>query len=184
MFCKFGTNESPYTVETKLGLRRYILTAEPEVVKAALATQFEDFEKGEHFNRRWRDFLGNSVFTTGAALDHKNIPISCLCNNEADMFCTDGQIWHDKRRRIRQIMVKERMGDLEIFERHSQKLLNLIQGRGHETELQKLFFQYTLDVASEFLFGDSVGSLDDPQVEFAAALSEVQRVQVMLARSG
>ena len=97
---------------------------------------------------------------------------------------TDGQIWRDKRRRIRQIMTKERIADLEIFERHSQKLLGLIQGRGHKTELQKLFFQYTLDVASEFLFGDTVGSLDDPQVDFATALSEVQRVQAMLARSG
>jgi hypothetical protein len=81
-------------------------------------------------------------------------------------------------------MVKERMADLEIFEHHSQKLLNLIQGRGHETGLQELFFQYTLDVASEFLFGDSVGSLDNAQVDFAAALSEVQRVQATLARSG
>jgi hypothetical protein len=65
LFSKYGKNESPYTVETKLGLRRYIITAEPEIVKAALATQFEDFEKGPHFNQQWQEFLGNSVFTTG-----------------------------------------------------------------------------------------------------------------------
>jgi hypothetical protein len=165
-------------VQTKLGLRRYILTAEPDIVKAVLATQFEDFEKGEHFNRRWREFLGDSVFTTGMTLRSEWVDCAKLI-----LIKSDGHIWHDKRRRVRQIMVKERMADLDIFERHSQKLLGHIQA-GQQTELQKLFFQYTLDVASEFLFGDSVGSLDDPQVDFAAALAEVQRVQAMLARSG
>ena len=85
---------------------------------------------------------------------------------------------------VRQIFVKERMEDLQIFEKYSQKLIKLIDGHGQPTDVQDLFFRYTLDVSTEFMFGDTVGSLDDPQAEFTAAISDVQEVQAVLARSG
>jgi len=152
--------DSPYTVETKVGSRRYILTADYEIIKAVLATQFNDFGKGETFNRQFHDFLGDSVFTT------------------------DGKEWHDSRQLIRPLFLNQRIGDLEVFERHAQRLLSLINGKGETTELQQLLFQYTLDVSTDFMFGKTVGSLENPQVEFADAVSEVQRVQAVIARLG
>ena len=152
--------DSPYTVETKIGSRRYILTADHEIIKAVLATQFNNFGKGEIFNRQFHDFLGDSVFTT------------------------DGKEWHDSRQLIRPLFVNQRIGDLEVFEKHAQKLLSLINGKGETTELQQLLFQYTLDVSTDFMFGKAVGSLENPQVEFANAISEVQRVQAVIARLG
>jgi len=47
-----------------------------------------------------------------------------------------------------------------------------------------LFFRYTLDAATDFLLGRSVDSLEIPEVEFAEAFSEVQRVQNLIARAG
>jgi cytochrome P450 len=159
-FSTYGTEESPYTVETKIGTTRYIITADHNIIKAVLATQFADFGKGEAFHRSWSDFLGDSIFTT------------------------DGPAWHDSRKLIRPLFVKQRIGDLEIFERYAQKLMGLIYKQGQKTDLGQLFYRFTLDVATDFLFGESVSSLEKPQTEFATAISEVQRVQAKLARSG
>jgi len=160
LFSSYGTDDSPYTIETTIGLTRYILTADHQVIKSILATQFDSFGKGETFNYQWREFLGDSVFTT------------------------DGQEWHDSRQLIRPLFVNQRIGDLEIFERYTRKLINLVGGKGQEVDLAPLFYRYTLDVATDFLFGQTVGSLEQPQVEFAAAIAEVQRIQARLARSG
>jgi hypothetical protein len=41
-----------YTIEAGIG-ERVILTAEPENIKAILATQFKDYGKGEQFRKDW-----------------------------------------------------------------------------------------------------------------------------------
>jgi hypothetical protein len=50
-----------YTIEAGIG-ERVILTAEPENIKAILATQFKDYGKGEGFRRDWHSFLGNGTW--------------------------------------------------------------------------------------------------------------------------
>jgi cytochrome P450 len=139
---------------------RYILTADPDLIKAVLATSFDKFGKGKVFNRQFRDFLGDSVFTT------------------------DGQEWHDSRQMIRPVFVNQRLGDLEVFEKHIQKLISVISEGEQPAPIQELFFRYTLDVSTEFMYGESVGSLSNPQTEFANSIAEVQKIQAVLARSG
>lgn len=56
MFEKFSPVH--YTVEAGVG-ERVLLTAEPENIKAILATQFKDYGKGEAFHKDWYPFLGN-----------------------------------------------------------------------------------------------------------------------------
>lgn len=160
VFSNYGTDDSPYAAEVTIGLRRFILTADHQIIKSILATNFDSFGKGETFNHQWREFLGDSVFTT------------------------DGQEWHDSRQLIRPLFVNQRIGDLEIFERHTRKLIKIIEGERKETDLAPLFYRYTLDVATDFVFGKTVGSLEHPQVEFATAIAEVQKIQARLARSG
>jgi hypothetical protein len=60
-FKDFGSPGNPWTVEAKIGGQRLVLTADPENIKAILATQFNDYGKGEDFNRQWHDFLGDSI---------------------------------------------------------------------------------------------------------------------------
>ena len=50
-----------YTVESD-GAERVILTADPENIKAILATQFKEFGKGEAFRLDWHAFLGDSEY--------------------------------------------------------------------------------------------------------------------------
>lgn len=159
---------SRYTVEGAPAGRRCIFTAEPENIKAILATQFTDYGKGEPFHREWKDFLGNSIFVT------------------------DLDQWHASRQLIRPQFIKDRVSDLEVFEEHVQILMEQIDeagkkwdgSQGGEIDVSDLFFRYTLDAATHFLLGRSVGSLENGDQEFAIAFGEAQRVQNIITRAG
>jgi hypothetical protein len=60
VFTKYGNPANPWTVEAGKGAMRLVFTADPENIKALLATQFKDYGKGANFNRDWHDFLGDS----------------------------------------------------------------------------------------------------------------------------
>ena len=140
---------------------RVLLTADPENIKALLTTQFQDYGKGADFHDEWKEFLGDSIFTT------------------------DNQKWHDSRQLIRPMFIREKVADLDLVEVHVQKLMRLMgNGDGRLIMLDKLLFRFSLDAATHFLFGRSVDSLDNEQSEFAMAFDEVQRVQVLGGRLG
>ncbi|OBT66685.1 hypothetical protein VE03_03950 [Pseudogymnoascus sp. 23342-1-I1] len=164
-----------FTVESRPASQRVILTADPENIKAILATQFSDFGKGKPFHNDWKAFLGDSIFTT------------------------DGDAWHASRQLIRPQFIKDRVSDLHTFEKHVQTLMTAIANGGVEgmpgvatdgvaqgrvVDVSDLFFRYTLDSSTDFLLGSSVDSLRTPVQEFAEAFGEVQRVQSIIARAG
>lgn len=105
------------TVELTLARQRFIFTADPENMKAILATQFEDYGKGETFHEDWKDFLGDSIFTT------------------------DGEEWKRSRNLIRPQFIKSRVSDLDIFEKHMNVLLRMIGGQGQEVDISALFYR-------------------------------------------
>lgn len=140
---------------------RFICTVDPENIKAILTTQFTDYGKGERFHNEWERFLGDGIFTT------------------------DGAQWHDARQLIRPMFVRERVGDLDLFERHVQKMISLVgPGDGRMVRIDELLFRFSLDAATDYLLGNSVGSLEDHTSEFAAAFNEVQHVQSLKMRAG
>ncbi|KAK8043510.1 cytochrome P450 52A1 [Apiospora rasikravindrae] len=164
---------------TRAGGQRYIITRDPEHVKAILAGQFAHFGKGKEFHDMWSPFLGDSIFTT------------------------DGALWHDSRGMIRPMFVKDRVSDLVVFERWTAAMIRQIesQRRGfaeygaekHSSgggdgdgvvDIQSLFYRMTLDVTTDFLLGASVDSLSNPRDEFAEAFNEVQRLQMYLTMLG
>lgn len=151
-----------WTVEGAPGGLRCIFTSDPENIKAILATQFTDYGKGKPFHEDWKDFLGDSIFTT------------------------DLDQWHTSRQLIRPQFIKDRVSDLDVFEQHVQILMGEIgkKGNGAELDVSDLFFRYTLDAATHFLLGRSVDSLGHPEQPFAEAFGEVQRVQNIIARAG
>ena len=102
------------------------------------------------------------------------------------IFTTDGEIWHNSRTLLRPQFIKDRVSDLHTFETHVQVLLPMLAGarNGETVRIDELFYRFTLDTATDFLFGKSVGSLQNRQTEFADAFTEVQRVQAIIARAG
>ena len=105
------------TVELSIGGQRMIFTADPDNLRAVLATQFGDYGKGEPFHEDWKDFLGDSIFTT------------------------DGPQWSESRNLLRPLFIKNRVRDFEIFERHTQKLIGLIGAKGQLVDISELFFR-------------------------------------------
>ncbi|KAF7545025.1 hypothetical protein G7046_g9653 [Stylonectria norvegica] len=164
-----------WTSETRILNMRVVFTADPQNIKALLATQFADYGKGALFHEEWHDFLGDSIFTT------------------------DGAQWHASRQLIRPQFTRDRVSDLHCFEDHMKTLFRAIanggpldgedqvvdmaKGNGKKLDISNLFFRYTLDVTTEFLLGTDVKSLSTPKQEFAEAFNEVQRVQNILIRT-
>lgn len=164
-----------FTLETRPAGQRVVITADVENIKAILAGQFNDYGKGELFHQDWKEFLGDSI------------------------FATDGDLWHASRQLIRPQFIKERVSDLHSFEKHVQVLINNVANggvhgspgvandniaSGRIVDVSNQFFRYTLDQATEFLLGQSVGSLHVEEQEFANAFGEVQRLQNLFARAG
>lgn len=117
--------------------RKLWVTREPENVKAILATNFKDFGIGQRF-RALGALLGQGIFTS------------------------DGALWEHSRALVRPSFTKSQVADLDTFETHIQHLIAKIPHGDSTVDLQALFFQLTLDSATEFLFGDSVDVLRSP----------------------
>ncbi|CAJ2500951.1 Uu.00g038040.m01.CDS01 [Anthostomella pinea] len=176
MFLHLMEGVPDWTGEGRVLGRRIVFTADPENIKAVLATQFHDYGKGAPFHREWSEFLGDSIFTT------------------------DGPAWHASRQLLRPQFSRERISDLDCFESHLETLFKAIAnggalngpgqevdmaaGNGKPLELSDLFFRYTLDVSTSFLLGKDVQCLTNPREPFAEAFNEVQRVQNIRARAG
>lgn len=145
---------------------RIIFTKDPMNIKAILAGQFQDYGKGETFHRDWKEFLGDSI------------------------FATDGELWASSRHLIRPMFLRERIVDTEIFEKHVQTLISLLSGSeaaptgSKGVDIGPLFFRYALDASTDYLFGESAGSLEQPATTFAEAFRYVQHRQSEITRAG
>lgn len=102
------------------------------------------------------------------------------------IFTTDGDRWHNSRTLLRPQFIKDRVSDLHKFESQIQILLPMLSGSrdGETVKVDDFFYRFSLDTATDFLFGQSVNSLQNGQTEFAEAFTEVQRVQAVIARAG
>jgi cytochrome P450 len=117
-------------------LNRYaIVTIEPENIKSVLSPRFDDYIIGYRL-QAFRPLLGQGIFDT------------------------DGHTWASSRALIRPSFTRDRLADLDCLESLFQDLLVLLPSDGEEVvDLQSLFFRYTLDSATEFLFGRSAATL-------------------------
>jgi len=96
---------------------------------------------------KFKDFgIGNRESTLGPLLGQ-------------GIFTMDGQFWAHSRAMIRPNFTRDQVADLNAFERHIQDLWQLIPRDGSTIDLQELFFRFTIDSATEFLFGQSTNTL-------------------------
>lgn len=132
--------------------QKVIITLDPENIKAMLATQFNQFKLGKR-HQQFHPLLGNGVFTL------------------------DGEGWKHSRQILRPQFHRDQIVDVLMFEGHAQQLIEEInKHQGRIVDLQPLFFCLTMDVATEFLFGESVNSLGQPQMPFAKAFTHAQKI--------
>ncbi|CAI5755862.1 unnamed protein product [Candida verbasci] len=129
-----------------------IFTKDPENIKALLSTQFNDFYLGERLNY-FGPLLGKGIFTL------------------------DGSGWKHSRQMLRPQFSRNQVGHVKALEPHVQLLKqHIIKNKGSFFDLQELFFRFTIDSATEFLFGESVGSLKDEAIGFNQEGDELNKI--------
>ncbi|KAI1995042.1 hypothetical protein LOZ53_001614 [Ophidiomyces ophidiicola] len=128
------------TYSTDIFMRTYVDTRDPENIKAILSTQFEQFSLGGTRAAAFLPMLGEGIFTHIYGGGPK------------------GEPWRHSRATLRPQFARQQIQDLEKLEQFVQRLIAEIPS--NETcDLQELFFRFTLDTATDFLFGESVNSL-------------------------
>jgi hypothetical protein len=78
------------------------------------------------------------------------------------------------------MFTKNRVSDIYIFEKWTSIMIDQFSPAGETFDLQELFYRMTIDVVTEFLLGESSGSLKNPQSEFVTAFATVQKWQTLL----
>jgi len=115
-----------------------IMTTEPQHIKTILATDFDNYVKGAKFREAADSVLGTGVFNS------------------------DGEIWKLHRTMTRPFFTQDRISHFDIFDRHADHAIALAKERfraGLAIDFQDLISRFTLDSASEFLFGHCIDSL-------------------------
>ncbi|KAI6168969.1 cytochrome P450 [Pisolithus thermaeus] len=137
MFDQFCREYGPI-VNVRIMFKDRVFTTEPEHIKAILTTQFNSFEKGPVLWDQLSGLLGTGVFNS------------------------DGEIWKFHRSITRPFFSKDRISHFDIFEKHIEDALRQAKARlqdGYPVDFQDMVGRFTLDSATEFLFGKCVGSL-------------------------
>ncbi|EPQ55554.1 cytochrome P450 monooxygenase pc-2 [Gloeophyllum trabeum ATCC 11539] len=117
-----------------------ILTVEPDHVKVILATDFNSFVKGDKQKYKMESLLGTGVFNS------------------------DGRRILFHRSMTRPFFSRDRIAHFDIFDRHGEEAIEKIkqrQAEGYPVDFQDLISRFTLDSATDFLFGSNVNSLSD-----------------------
>ncbi|EMG50164.1 Cytochrome P450 52A10 [Candida maltosa Xu316] len=144
LFKKFNEAKHPSigTFVTRSFGMQFIATKDPENIKAMLATQFNDFTLGQRLSY-FAPLLGKGIFTL------------------------DGEGWKHSRAMLRPQFSRDQVGHVKMLEPHFQLLKkHIIKNKGSFFDIQELFFRFTVDSATEFLFGESVSSLKDESIGY------------------
>ncbi|KAI0314117.1 cytochrome P450, partial [Amylostereum chailletii] len=138
------------TIQIYTMFERRIATTEPAYIKAnillnllssfsaVLSTEFTNFEKGKLAGSQLASILGDGVFNS------------------------DGDLWKFHRSMTRPFFSRDRISHFDIFNRHVDVALEHMKTRlreGYALDMQDLVSRFTLDSATEFLFGKDVQSL-------------------------
>lgn len=114
--------------------KRILSTNEPDNVQSILATDFNSWSIG--VNRKpFIPLLGEGI------------------------FASDGAAWRHSRDLLRPNFNRAQVADVDLFERHIGHLFRVIPHDGSTVDLQPLFFRLSMDISTEFLFGQSTNDL-------------------------
>ena len=132
----YSSADSQNVAELTFGGYRILFTRDPGHIKTILTGKFAHFGKGPMFHDAWHPFLGDSIFTT------------------------DGHLWQNSRSLIRPMFTKDRIRDIDLFEHWADVFMKKLPLPGQPVDVCDLFYRWTLDVATDFLLGRSVGSME------------------------
>lgn len=96
----------------------------------------------------------------------------------------DGLPAHRSRELLRRQFVRMQYQNLEGFSEHVDNLLVCLSSNGSGiVDLQPLFFRFTLDTTTAFMFGQSIGSLQSAVLDsFGSSFNEASLISSMRVR--
>ncbi|KAF8646030.1 hypothetical protein AX16_007455 [Volvariella volvacea WC 439] len=115
-----------------------IISMDQEHAKFVMATGFQHFWRGRAQKERFETFLGEGIFNR------------------------DDEKWKLHRSIARPFFARERISDFDVFEKYTSRTLNILSSTarmGEACEAQDLYSRFSLDAASEFLFGQNLDTL-------------------------
>jgi cytochrome P450 len=133
-----------------------ILTNDPANVKAILSSQFQDYGVGKRRAEAFEPLIGHGIFTA------------------------DGPAWEKARRLVRPSFARGQLDDITMFEPHFQNFMASLPAGCQSVDLQPLFQGLTLDISTDFLFGESTNVLGSSKAAsagrgFADAFDRAQK---------
>ncbi|KAI1339855.1 cytochrome P450 [Xylariaceae sp. FL0016] len=128
MFCLYG-----HTFQHAMGWKSTIFTIEPANLEAMLSSNSKD----------WGIGMRRTVF----------LPLF-----GEGIFVQNGEAWKHSRDSLRPHLYPRYYHGLDIFRPHVGRLLEVLSCQTGVVDTEPLFFRLALDVSTEFLFGESVGS--------------------------
>jgi len=139
VFLKNGPTHA--IIDTWTGRAKVIYTIEPENVKTMLSTRFTDYYRGPTMPQALNPVMGRGVFTS------------------------NGEAWAHSRSLVRAQFSGKRVKDVSKLNVHMQHVFEAIElhngaepGWTDSIELLLIFNRFTLDSATEFMFGTSTES--------------------------
>ncbi|KAJ7509584.1 cytochrome P450 monooxygenase pc-1 [Mycena galericulata] len=115
-----------------------IFTIWPEHIKQILAGDFNNYVKGKRFQYGMNSVLGTGVFNS------------------------DGEMWKFHRAMTRPFFSRDKVSHFDIFDHHADAVIAIMKERMHggfSIDFQDIIGRFTMDSATEFLFGSCVDSL-------------------------
>lgn len=88
------------------------------------------------------------------------------------IFTQEGEPWRHSRKMLQPQFGRQQYNDLKIFQVHIDRLLDRISENSQHIDLQSLFFRFTLDTTTEYLFGRSINSLGEDQGSIGSDFAE------------
>lgn len=154
-------------VVRRFGMRRTIVTANPDNVEHILKTKFQNYPKGEPLKDHFRDLLGNGIFNA------------------------DGEMWFHQRKlashefttkSLRETLIKALKSETE------KRLFPLLKAAMENTsviDMQEVLTRFALDVICEISLGFDIGLLENglPESEFASAFETASAISIKRARA-
>ncbi|KAI1320539.1 hypothetical protein EDD11_000501 [Mortierella claussenii] len=134
-----------------------IMVFEPSSIQHILVKNQPNYEKGPEFQAIFHEFLGSGIFNA------------------------DGETWKTQRQLARPYFQTSEFRDTTLINNHVEQLMKTIDKHIATTpdkplEVQSLFCRFTLDEASEFLFGATVNALEMEKSDFASAFNYAQAI--------
>lgn len=114
-------------------------TIEPKNLEVLFSTKFADYEVGFRRRNAFAPLFGKSIFQS------------------------DGARWQTLRSQLQLCFSRVQTSQLGLLESHCQRLLAALPPDNQKFDLALFLHRFAADVSTDFLFGESINSLENPQ---------------------